>query len=60
MDYKTDTVGEKHLPSVEDRVNHYSPQIEAYRQAISRLYHLDPNVITAKLLFVEPGEVRTL
>jgi ATP-dependent exoDNAse (exonuclease V) beta subunit len=56
LDYKTDRVGGK--PDVlADRVKHYTPQLRAYRNAVSLLLRVPAERVTAKLLFVEADAV---
>jgi len=56
IDFKTDrTVG-----GVDELVEHYRPQIDAYRRAAAKLYHLDALDISARLVFLTAGEVRSL
>ncbi len=52
IDYKTDSVSKQDLPQ---RVNHYRPQVEAYRGALAAMLRLKLTDIRARLLFVEPG-----
>lgn len=53
LDYKTDRFDEKGLDKlVAKKVDHYRPQLEAYRQAISKLTNLPLKQITARLLFL--------
>ena len=54
IDIKTDRVDASNLQS---RVDHYRPQLNAYRQSVSRITKLPAEKITARLLFVETGEM---
>ena len=57
IDFKTDSVT---ADSINERVEHYRPQLEAYRSAVSRFLNLDSNRIATRLLFVAAGELVTL
>ena len=52
IDYKTDRVED-----VEALAEHYRPQVEAYRKAVSVMYDLPAEKITARLLFLSVGLV---
>jgi len=56
LDFKTDAVevGE----AVDQRVEYYRPQLEAYRRAVAEVYRLDPRKIAARLLFLDPGVIK--
>jgi ATP-dependent exoDNAse (exonuclease V) beta subunit len=55
IDYKTDDVSDR--ASVERRVDFYREQILAYRCAVSSLYRIPQSQISARLLFVNSGDV---
>jgi ATP-dependent exoDNAse (exonuclease V) beta subunit len=55
LDYKTDVISDPQARNA--RVDFYRPQLEAYRRAVGRLCHLSSAKITAKLLFVDSGDV---
>ena len=57
IDFKTDSVTSD---SINERVEHYRPQLEAYRSAVSRFLKLQPNQIATRLLFVATGELVTM
>ncbi len=57
LDYKTDTIVPADKQALADKVEFYQPQIEAYRQAVAKLYRLKLGAISARLLFLHPGEV---
>jgi ATP-dependent helicase/nuclease subunit A len=58
LDYKTDDVGDD--PRATDaRVEHYRPQLEAYRAA-ARMLAIPPAMVSSRLLFVGPGVVRAV
>ena len=44
--------------AINDRVEHYRPQIDAYRQAVAQFMRLAPASVVARLVFVEPAVVR--
>ena len=53
LDFKTDRV---EGPGLEERAEHYRPQLERYREALAALIGLDPSLVAISLLFVHPGE----
>jgi ATP-dependent helicase/nuclease subunit A len=54
LDYKTDWV--KTNSELNEKVNYYRPQLEAYCRAVSQMWKLPPEKITARLIFVERGQ----
>ena len=54
IDFKTDFVDAN---SLSERTEYYRPQLNAYRQAVSQLTQLSSDKITARLVFVESGQV---
>ena len=57
LDYKTDFISTSPGQTLPDLVEHYRPQIEAYRRTLSQLTHLPPERITAGLVFVSVGKL---
>jgi ATP-dependent exoDNAse (exonuclease V) beta subunit len=57
IDFKTDLVAPDDRGAVQAIVEHYHPQVEAYRRAVARFSGLSPDRIAARLLFVGPGIV---
>jgi ATP-dependent exoDNAse (exonuclease V) beta subunit len=55
LDYKTDAVGADDPGRLRERSEHYAPQLESYRVAVSRLYRVPVERVRATLLFLEPG-----
>lgn len=55
IDFKTDAAGDS--DALAERVEHYRPQIGAYRRALQQMYGLDADAVTAKLVFVSTGDV---
>ena len=55
LDFKTDALPDK--ASMAERVEHYRPQLDAYRRGASRMLRLDPQQITTGLIFVPSGEL---
>jgi ATP-dependent helicase/nuclease subunit A len=55
IDYKTDVVSD--IKAVAQRVEFYHEQILAYRNAVSGLYRIPHERISARLLFVHSGDV---
>ncbi len=60
VDYKTDKVDAADPPQVEQRVEHYRPQLQAYRRAVAKMCHLSTTQVSARLLFVSAGIVRVI
>jgi ATP-dependent exoDNAse (exonuclease V) beta subunit len=60
LDYKTDTAHRADVAKLDERVEFYRPQIEAYRRAAATMFHLSPRQISARLLFVSPGVMRAV
>ncbi len=58
LDFKTDAANSPEKLS--ELVDHYRPQLEAYCQAVANMYRLSAAQITARLLFVSSGEVRSV
>jgi ATP-dependent exoDNAse (exonuclease V) beta subunit len=56
VDFKTDYAPDE--AALVALVEHYRPQIAAYRRAVARLLRLDLQRITGRLLFVGAGAVR--
>jgi len=57
IDYKADRVD---LDGVDARVAFYAPQLRSYAAVLARMTGLAPDRIATKLVFLEPGLVRTL
>lgn len=53
LDFKTDTIAD--AAALAAATDNYRPQLELYRRAVSRLFDLPPEHISARLLFVNPG-----
>jgi len=52
IDFKTDAVGPRDDQTIRDRVEHYRPQVESYRRAVSLIFNLPITHIAGHLLFV--------
>lgn len=59
FDFKTDAISDELAP-LRQRTNHYRPQLESYRQAVSRLFEIDAKRVTPRLIFVQIGRVVSL
>ena len=59
IDFKTDAV-EPDSVQLDEAVEHYRPQIDAYRRAISAMFHIPKKQVSARLLFVTPGLVKVI
>ena len=55
VDFKTDYLGEQNEELL-DKVKHYEPQLNAYRDTISQMFKLPTDAVTARLLFVSANE----
>jgi ATP-dependent exoDNAse (exonuclease V) beta subunit len=55
QDYKTDAVT---VEDIQDKVDHYAPQLAVYRTALAKMTGLAEENIRAQLLFLNPGLVR--
>jgi ATP-dependent exoDNAse (exonuclease V) beta subunit len=60
LDYKTDRLPANDPRAIDARAEIYRPQLEAYRRAVSKLFRLSLERISARLLFVEIGVARTI
>jgi ATP-dependent exoDNAse (exonuclease V) beta subunit len=60
IDFKTDNVSAAQPDVLAARVEQYRPQLDAYHRATARLLGLNPEQVTARLAFVEPGLIRTI
>lgn len=57
IDFKTDDLKPGDEKALAERVAHYKPQLDAYRQAAARIAGLAPERVAARLLFPIPGRV---
>jgi len=60
LDYKTDTIDDSKQGAVDERVEYYRPQLEAYCRAVTTMFRLPAERISARLLFVSAGIVPRL
>ncbi len=60
IDFKTDVLPAGDAAALEARVEFYRPQLDAYRRAAARLLGLEPGCVGARLVFTDPGVVRTV
>ena len=60
LDYKSDDVSGDDPRAVDARVEQYRPQLEAYRRAAAGLLAIEPDSVSARLLFVGPGIIRSI
>ncbi len=51
IDFKTDNIESGNEKALAERSEHYQPQLNAYRQAVSRFAHLPVERIAARLVF---------
>ncbi|HUS39880.1 MAG TPA: UvrD-helicase domain-containing protein, partial [Pirellulales bacterium] len=57
IDYKTDRLAADDPQALTKKVDHYRPQLEAYRKAVARTFRLPQEQIAARLAFVAEGKV---
>ena len=56
LDYKTDAVHD--AAHLDELVEHYRPQLDAYRDGLSQMLRLDASRIRCRLLMLATGEVK--
>ena len=54
LDFKTDALDAENREAIEERADHYRPQLHAYRRAVADLLGLPETRISTRLAFVEP------
>ncbi len=59
IDFKTDRVAAG-TQALETRLEHYRPQLEAYRRAVAKLLRLPAGQVSARVAFLEAGCVRAV
>ena len=57
IDFKTDEIPPGDKAALDDKVQFYQPQIDAYRKAACAMLGLNSKQVTARLVFVSPGLV---
>lgn len=60
LDFKTDLMDASVARGLAARVEHYRPQIDAYREAVAARYRLDPGQVSGTLLFLRVGVARVV
>jgi ATP-dependent exoDNAse (exonuclease V) beta subunit len=60
LDFKTDAIAPGDETALAARVEHYRPQLEAYRCAVARLAQLPPERIATRLVFPSTGCVKDI
>ena len=60
LDYKSDDLKGDDPRAVDARVEQYRPQLDAYRRAAARLLGIEQDSVSARLLFVGPGVIRSI
>ena len=55
VDFKTDRVTEDDPDTLRERVDHYRPQMAAYRRAVARHFGIPAEQVTTRLAFTEVG-----
>jgi ATP-dependent exoDNAse (exonuclease V) beta subunit len=57
LDFKTDQTGGPESSDFKERINHYKPQIEAYRNAVAQIFKITKESVGASLVMLEAGVV---
>jgi ATP-dependent exoDNAse (exonuclease V) beta subunit len=57
IDFKTDDIRRDDNHRLAERIEHYRPQLDAYRTAVAKNFGLTTDQISARLLFVSAGVV---
>ncbi|MFO0871671.1 MAG: UvrD-helicase domain-containing protein [Pirellulales bacterium] len=57
VDYKTDALEADDPAALQARIDFYRPQLQAYRAAVARTFHLDAARVTTRLVFLSLGQV---
>ena len=60
VDFKTDRIDSQAPDALKTKVEHYRPQIEAYRKAVAQMAGLDESAVSARLLFVGSGDTEAV
>ncbi len=60
LDYKTDALDEDEPEMLAEKIAFYTPQMQAYRNAVARLTGLAPQRIAARLIFLQVAIVHTI
>ena len=60
VDFKTDSLSANDRQAQLNKVDNYRGQLDAYRPAVSQIYRLDPDRISARLAMVTAGVVETI
>jgi ATP-dependent exoDNAse (exonuclease V) beta subunit len=60
IDLKTDQLAAENVDAVAQKVQHYSPQLNAYRTAVARTFDLSPQQVAARLAFVSAGIIASV
>ena len=60
LDYKTNRIESGDTAELAAKVEHYTPQLLAYRRAVAGIYRLPLQSVSARLVFLTPGAVRAV
>ena len=60
IDFKTDAVNQDDSNGLEETVEHYRPQLKAYRSAVAKMFRLDPQRISTRLLLLGADVVKSV
>ncbi|HLA85395.1 MAG TPA: PD-(D/E)XK nuclease family protein, partial [Thermoguttaceae bacterium] len=58
LDFKSDHLPPDNPAAIAARVDFYRPQMQAYASAIAAMFHLPPERISTRLVFIDPGVVQ--
>lgn len=57
LDFKTDAINSRSGQTLKERVEHYQPQVDAYKRTIAANLGLSPERIAIGLIFLDPGKL---
>jgi ATP-dependent exoDNAse (exonuclease V) beta subunit len=57
IDFKTDAIQPGDGAALEERREHYRPQVEAYRFVVARMARLPEERVAARLVFTNAGKI---
>jgi ATP-dependent exoDNAse (exonuclease V) beta subunit len=57
IDFKTDAIEPGNERAIQDRTEHYRPQVEAYRRIVAKMAQLPEESIAARLVFTMAGRI---
>ena len=60
IDFKTDAIEPGDETTLDEKIDFYRPQIDAYQRAVSKMFRIESERIAGRLLFVSVGKIATL